>query len=201
MNKSLSHELCYFLTTFNIKIPRHRSLISDPDMHPGTCVTHVPLCMPGSLTSGFLWSRWRGERSRHSRRMRIHQFYVSDKRPMAIKMGESPWLPRKKILTCCAISMHWEMEQNFIWKHSVRKEAIYSSANLYSNYELLIAIYFHLWMMISFCKLQIYFHFLSLSNNEMVKMIKILPRTIQLTPILHSQYHGCWYPGEGKKRH
>ena len=26
---------------------------SDPDMHHGTCVTHVPWCMPGSLTSGF----------------------------------------------------------------------------------------------------------------------------------------------------
>ena len=35
--------------------------ISDPDMHHGTCVTHVSWCMPGSLTSGFLWSRRRGE--------------------------------------------------------------------------------------------------------------------------------------------
>ena len=34
--------------------------VSDPDMHYGTCVTHVPWCMPGSLTSGFLWSRPRG---------------------------------------------------------------------------------------------------------------------------------------------
>ena len=25
--------------------------VSDPDMHHGTCVTHVPWCMPGSLTS------------------------------------------------------------------------------------------------------------------------------------------------------
>ena len=36
--------------------PRHRiqrkPLISDPDMHHGTCVTHVPWCMSGSLTSG-----------------------------------------------------------------------------------------------------------------------------------------------------
>ena len=54
----------------------------DPDMHHGTCVTHVPWCMPGSLTSGFLWSRWRGKRSRHSQRMRNQQFYVSGKRPM-----------------------------------------------------------------------------------------------------------------------
>ena len=33
---------------------------SDPDMHHGTCVTHVPWSMSGSLTSGFLWSRCRG---------------------------------------------------------------------------------------------------------------------------------------------
>ena len=56
--------------------------VSDPDMHHGTCVTHVSWCTPGSLTSGFLWSRWRGKRSRHSRRMRNQQFYVSGKRPM-----------------------------------------------------------------------------------------------------------------------
>ena len=31
--------------------------ISDPDMHHGTCATHVPWCMPELLTSGFLWSR------------------------------------------------------------------------------------------------------------------------------------------------
>ena len=58
------------------------SRIRDPDMHHGTYVTHVPWCMPGSLTSGFLWSRWRGKRSRHSRRKHNAQFYVSGKRPM-----------------------------------------------------------------------------------------------------------------------
>ena len=35
--------------------------VSDPDMHHGTCVTHVPWCMPGSLTRGFLWIRRRGK--------------------------------------------------------------------------------------------------------------------------------------------
>ena len=35
--------------------------VSDPDMHHGTCVKHVPWCMPGSLTSGFLWNRRRGK--------------------------------------------------------------------------------------------------------------------------------------------
>ena len=56
--------------------------VSDPDMHHGTCVTHVPWSMPWSLTSGFLWSRWWGKRFRHSRRMHNTQFYVSGKRPM-----------------------------------------------------------------------------------------------------------------------
>ena len=56
--------------------------VSDPDIHQGTCVTHVPWCMPGSLTRGFLWSLWRGKRSRHSRCMRNPQFYLSGKRPM-----------------------------------------------------------------------------------------------------------------------
>ena len=55
---------------------------SVPDMHHGTCVTQVPWCMPGSLTSGFLWSWWRGKCSRHSRRMRNPRFCVSGKRPM-----------------------------------------------------------------------------------------------------------------------
>ena len=36
--------------------PRHRlqrkPVISDPNMHHGTCVTHVPWCMSGSLTRG-----------------------------------------------------------------------------------------------------------------------------------------------------
>ena len=58
--------------------------VSDPDMHHGTYVKH----MPRSLTSGFIWSRWRGKRSRHSWRMRNPQFYVSGKRPIAPWMDE-----------------------------------------------------------------------------------------------------------------
>ena len=45
-------------------------------------VTYVPWCMPGSLSRGFLWRRRCGKRTRHSRRMRNPQFYVSGKRPM-----------------------------------------------------------------------------------------------------------------------
>ena len=37
--------------------PRHRGLT-------------IPACLPGSLTHGFLWRRWWGKRSRHSRRTR-----------------------------------------------------------------------------------------------------------------------------------
>ena len=56
--------------------------VGDPNMHHGTCETHVPWCMTGSLTSCFLWIRWRGKRSRHSRRMRNPQF---------IHLARGPW--------------------------------------------------------------------------------------------------------------
>ena len=52
--------------------------VNVPDMH---CGTHVPWCMLGSLTSGFLGSRWHGKRSRYSRHMCNQQFYISGKRP------------------------------------------------------------------------------------------------------------------------
>ena len=74
--------------------------VSDPDMHHGTCVTHVPWCMSGSLTRGFLWSWWRVKRSRHSWRMRNPRFYVSGKRPIVHRYDES-LLPNKT-----ASSMH-----------------------------------------------------------------------------------------------
>ena len=72
---------------------------SDPDMHHGTCVTPVPWCMPGSLTSGFLWKRWQGKLSRHSRRMRNPQFYVSGKRPMGRR--QAIWTVRDKRICVC----------------------------------------------------------------------------------------------------
>ena len=69
---------------------------SDPDMHHGACVTLVPWCMPRSLTSDFLWSRWWGKCSRHSRRMRNPQFYVSGKRPMVcLGLTQCQWTNRE----------------------------------------------------------------------------------------------------------
>ena len=63
-----------------------------------TCITaHAWLtcreCMPGSLISDFLWSRWRGKRSRYSRRMCNTIFYVSGKRPMAYPFSRNINLP------------------------------------------------------------------------------------------------------------
>ena len=49
---------------------------------PRVSVTHVPWCMPESLTSGFLWSRWLEKFSRHFRCMYNMQFGVSGKRPI-----------------------------------------------------------------------------------------------------------------------
>ena len=57
------------------RFPRHRGL---------AILLCITWCMPGSLTSGFIWSHWRGKCSRHSRRMRNPQFYGSDKRPMIL---------------------------------------------------------------------------------------------------------------------
>ena len=69
--------------------------VSDPNMHHITCVKQEPWCMPGSLTSGFLWSGRRGKCSRLSRRMRnqhVHaQFYVSDKRPIGETLCGVQW--------------------------------------------------------------------------------------------------------------
>ena len=75
--------------------------VSDPDMHHGTCVAHVPRCMLGSLTSGFIWSWGREKCSRHTRRMRNLQFHLSGKRPMACLSESSghqqPWYQLRRI--------------------------------------------------------------------------------------------------------
>ena len=63
-------------TFFSQNKPR----VSDPFMHHGTGVIHVPWCMPGSLTNGFLWRRWQEKRSPLSRRTSNPQFCVSGKR-------------------------------------------------------------------------------------------------------------------------
>ena len=56
--------------------------VSDPDMHHGTCVTHLPRYMPGLLTRGFLWSRWRGIRFSAFPAHARPAIFLSGKRPM-----------------------------------------------------------------------------------------------------------------------
>ena len=55
---------------------QRKTLVSDPVMHHGTCVTHVPWCMSGSLTSC-------GGETFPAFPAHAHpQFYVSGKRPI-----------------------------------------------------------------------------------------------------------------------
>ena len=88
------------------RFPRHRLqrklLISDPGMHHGTCVTHVPWCMSGSVARGGGRKRFR-----HSRRMRNTQLYVSGKRPLVInnRMAGLLWLVGNR---------HWRNSQCFV---------------------------------------------------------------------------------------
>ena len=93
--------------------------VTDPDMHHGTCVTHVPWCMLGSLTSGFLWSRWWGKRSRHSWCMRNPQFSVSGKRPIASGNDCHLYIECHYLNQCWHI-IHWAKILLFIMKKSFK---------------------------------------------------------------------------------
>ena len=44
--------LCMRRGTFSCHRLQRKPLVSDPDMHHGTCVTHVPWCISGSLNRG-----------------------------------------------------------------------------------------------------------------------------------------------------
>ena len=80
--------------------------VSNSNMHHGTCVTHVPRCIPGSLTSVSLWRRRRGKCSRCSRRMRNPQFCVSGKRSIVRLLKSTPiWPPPKRPYRDCMICM------------------------------------------------------------------------------------------------
>ena len=102
--------------------------VSDPDMHHGTCMT----CVPWWLTIGFLWSRPRGKRSRHSRRMRNLQVYVTGKRPMngetitttstCTWKGEI-WLyyhdSFPQIIVNCLCLAHCSIEMVYLWSDTI----------------------------------------------------------------------------------
>ena len=100
---------------------QRKLLVSDPGMHHGTCVTHVPWCIAGSLNCGG------GEkRSRHSRRMHNSQFYVSGKRSTSSTLNlandcyvtyPSRYLDDQYGLTtnrCVRITATWNLITNYI---------------------------------------------------------------------------------------
>ena len=83
---------------------------SDPGMHHDTCVTHVRRCMPGSLISGFLWSRCREKHSRLSLRLRNPQFYMSGKKPIAYEKKNNKRMTRNWRRTMMVPNTpHWQM--------------------------------------------------------------------------------------------
>ena len=83
--------------------------VSDPDMHHGTCVTHMPWCMPGSLTSGFLWNRWQRKLSRHSWRLHNPQLCVSDKRHMENLFKMKSYFFRASDRCCHLLRSVWKV--------------------------------------------------------------------------------------------
>ena len=107
--------------------------VSDHDMHHGTCVTHVPLCMAGSLTSGFLWSRWWEKRSQLYRRMRSPQFYVSEAYDVrGLWQISSRWMPHLRK----AISTYWDRHKIGRWTEAMplfKPMIILFSANIYHS--------------------------------------------------------------------
>ena len=76
-------------------------------MHHDTCAAHVPWCMPGSLTNCFLWSRWRGKRSRYSWRMRNSLFSASGKRSMLPYIDCMTAMSTTQAITHCTMHIYW----------------------------------------------------------------------------------------------
>ena len=68
--------------------------VSDPDMHHGTCrdaCRDREIAVSSEVGGG-------GKRSRHSRRMRNLQFYLSGKRPMNMEVLSQIFFPKKLFL-------------------------------------------------------------------------------------------------------
>ena len=48
--------------------------------------------------------------------------------------------------------------------------------------------------------IKMYLQFISFLHTDMTQAIEILPCVRQNLPILHSQYHGCWCPGNARSQ-
>ena len=96
--------------------------VIDPDMHHDPCVVHAPRCKPGSLTSGFFWSRWRRIHSRHSWRMLSTQFCISGKRPKGLPFN-------KKHGGCCGWTRAQETKCKLWYKFHLYTESLSIQTN------------------------------------------------------------------------
>ena len=89
--------------------------VSDPDVHHGTCVTHVPWCMPEIANQGFYFKIGGGENvpGIPGTTLRNLQCWVSGKRPMLsisfYTQQLSSWLCMTLQKTCdiSAVSRYW----------------------------------------------------------------------------------------------
>ena len=110
--------------------------VSDPVMYHGTCVTHVPWCMPWSLTSSFLWSRWPGTVPVIPGACATHNFtYLHGKRPMGTShtfycVDSRSWVVEKWhgnqsqflfCTSCCRVRVVEYRCQQLIYRHIVKK--------------------------------------------------------------------------------
>ena len=87
-------------------------------MHHGMCVKHVPWCMSGSLTSGFLWRQWRGKCSRYSRRMRNPQFTYLERGPCWYPIwNELQWLDLSIGYQGISNTIIRECDMPALWRH------------------------------------------------------------------------------------
>ena len=109
--------------------PRHllhkKPLVSDPDMHHGTCITHVPWCMSGSLTHdggenvpgipgacatrNFTYPA-RGPWARRSTVLRVNNIAVSQGLTGTYKCSRGPWCLSRNYFkwTCPMLIRIWE---------------------------------------------------------------------------------------------
>ena len=90
------------------------------------------LYMPGSLPSGFIWSRWRGKRSRHSRHMRNAQFYVSGKR--SIKFAQPYVVVCFVVISSTQRLTHCCHMRTLIWAILHSCNGLLRAANHFINY-------------------------------------------------------------------
>ena len=86
------------------RFPRHHGIAIPTCITARAWRTCRDVCRDRQLT-GFIWSRWRGKRSRHSRRMRNPQFYVSVKRPIEEYRNLMGMCCRLR--SSCSLLTHW----------------------------------------------------------------------------------------------